>query len=449
METTVASILSCTFVKVLEIIRGASAIGITASIAAVGKGVLWADGEIHQRQRRSLAPAFNSTAIRKLAHVFYHSAYKVKSAWEAIVDAGGGSAVVDVQDWMNHVSLDTIGLAGFSHDFGTLDGKRPVVDDALAAFGASSTKSTAFTLLLDRFPFILQLPTPRNGLLDKLHSAMAAISNELHVKMKKEKEEGNLGGKEDTSVIGLLLKSEDPETVWHLSREEVLAQMNTLLVAGYETTAITMSWALFELARNPTIQAKLREELLAFGGEPTYDQLNKDLPYLDAVVHEILRLYPAGPQLIRRVEDDDVIPLSRPLRTRSGETVDNISVIRGMEVVIPLASINRSEAVWGPDAKVFRPERWLEPDGITENARGIPGHRHLLTFGDGAKTCLGKFFIIAEFKIVLSVVAKNFVFEMRDGSDTKVEMVEGILPRPKIAGEEGTKIPLRVRRYEG
>ena len=54
---------------------------------------------------------------------------------------------------------------------------------------------------------------------------------------------------------------------------------------------VVMSWALLELARNPSIQTKLREELLAYGSEPNYDQFSNSLPYLDAVVHEILRLH--------------------------------------------------------------------------------------------------------------------------------------------------------------
>ena len=62
-----------------------------------------------------------------------------------------------------------------------------------------------------------------------------------------------------------------------------------------------MSWALLELARNPSIQTKLREELLAYGGDPDYDQLSNSLPYLDAVVHEILRLYPPVIDVIRVV----------------------------------------------------------------------------------------------------------------------------------------------------
>lgn len=62
-----------------------------------------------------------------------------------------------------------------------------------------------------------------------------------------------------------------------------------------------MTWALLELARHPDIQMRLREEILAFDGEPTYDQLSKDFPYFDAVVHEILRLHPVASEMARMV----------------------------------------------------------------------------------------------------------------------------------------------------
>ena len=127
--------------------------------------------------------------------------------------------------------------------------------------------------------------------------------------------------------------------------------------------------------------------------------------------------------------------------------------------------MNRSTVIWGPDAKEFRPERWLEKNGLPKKAQEIQGHRHLLTFSDGPRTCLGKGFALAEFKVsfivaaqlrlrwfsqaVLSVLVKAFVFEMRDGPKTEVELGWGLIRRPKIAGEVGTKLPLRVKRYGG
>ncbi|KAG1791802.1 uncharacterized protein HD556DRAFT_1484619 [Suillus plorans] len=80
-------------------------------------------------------------------------------------------------------------------------------------------------------------------------------------------------------------------------------------------------------------------------------------------------------------------------------------------------------------------EKWREMGILDGKAKEVQGHRHLLTFVDGPRTCLGKDFAITEFKTILSVLVKNFVFEMRDGPDTPVEVARGILPRPQVVGE--------------
>ncbi|KAI6003057.1 cytochrome P450 [Pisolithus albus] len=417
-----------------------------------GRGILWSHGEDHKRQRKSLTPAFTPAAIRKLTPIFYNSAHKAKLAWEAMIDAtGNDSTIIEVQKWMNHISLDTIGLAGFSHDFGALDGKPASITEIFDTFGSSnrSAVNVGLFLLSQVSPLFAYVPTSRSKLFRNMQRTMQNISTELLARTRKEKEEGVLDGKEDKSIIGVLVKANDSDSSIHLTHEEVLAQMKVLLVAGYETTSITMTWALLELAGNPDIQNKLRQELLAFGEEPTYDQQQNSLPYLDAVVHETLRVHPPVTDFVRVATEDDVIPLSEPVITLSGEVVNSISVARGTRVGISVSCINRSTEIWGEDAKVFRPERWLEEDGIPRKAQDIQAYRHLLTFVDGARTCLGKGFAVAEFKAVMSVLVKSFVFEMRDGPDTQVEIGRGLLPRPKIVGEEGTNVPLRIRRYEG
>jgi cytochrome P450 len=78
---------------------------------------------------------------------------------------------------------------------------------------------------------------------------------------------------------------------------------------------------------------------------------------------------------------------------------DSISIAKGTTIRISSAAINRSAAIWGPDAKEFKPDRWLIEDGIGGKAKEVQGHRHLLTFVDGPRTCLGKDFAIAEFKV--------------------------------------------------
>ncbi|KAI6012725.1 cytochrome P450 [Pisolithus orientalis] len=382
-----------------------------------GNAILCAQREDHKRQRKSLTPAFSHAAICKLLPVFHNSAHKVKAAWESSIDANDShSAVIDAQNW-----LDTIGLAGFSHDFGSLDGKTTRVVEVFDTF-AGSTMNFPVILLAQVFHLLLYVPTARGDLFGDMSRTLADISRKFLERSKEEKEAGIVGGKDDKSIIGVLLKAKDAGADVQMSVEEVLAQVTTSISGA---------------------------KLLAFGSDPTYDQLTNNLPYLDAVVHETLRLHPPLGEFLRQATEDDVIPLSEPVRAKSGRVVNSISVTCGTQVGISTACINRSVAIWGADAKVFRPERWLEEGGIPKKAQEVQGYRHLLTFVDGPRTCLGKAFALAEFKTVMVVLVKSFVFEIRDGPDTQIEMAMGLLPRPRVTGEDGTKLPLRVNRYGG
>ncbi|KAG6861078.1 hypothetical protein C0995_004176 [Termitomyces sp. Mi166 len=367
-----------------------------------GRGLLWAEGESHRRQRKALSPAFSNSAIRRLTSVFYDSSYKLKANWDVMLESSSGDgAIIDVQKWMNHVSLDSIGIAGFGHDFGSLDGK---------------------------------IPTSDNRQWAELHNAMRKIADDL-LERTREEGEGLLGEKmEEKSIIGLLIKAENTNSQLRMSQEEVLAQDMKL-----------RRWALIELARKPEKQHKLREELSRFStADPTWEQLVSELPYLDSIAHEVLRLHPPVTDTNRVAAEDDIIPLSTPVVTATGETVSSIVVRKGTIVNAPIRTINQSAAFWGPNAKEFEPERWLDESDIP--AKQFQGHRHILTFSDGPRICLGRHFALAEFKAALSVLIRNYVFELLDGPETKIEKHRSVLSRPKVAGQIGAKVPMKVKR---
>ncbi|KAF8125508.1 cytochrome P450, partial [Boletus edulis] len=146
--------------------------------------------------------------------------------------------------------------------------------------------------MIDHLP---GLPSPRASTYSR---SSISQSNVLLARTQKEME-GVVGGKEERSIIGLLIKGGSDDSQFCLSTEEIMAQIKLLLLAGYETTAISLTWALLELSRNVDVQTKLRRELLEHVPDPTYDQLSNGLPYLDAVVHEILRIHPPAVEVTR------------------------------------------------------------------------------------------------------------------------------------------------------
>lgn len=93
----------------------------------------------------------------------------------------------------------------------------------------------------------------------------------------------------------------------------------SFLLAGHETTSTATTWALYAFSKYPKVQQKLREELLSVDTDaPTMEELNA-LPYLNQVVHELLRLYPPVTILVREAKKDDVIPLDEPLIDKYGK----------------------------------------------------------------------------------------------------------------------------------
>ncbi|KAJ7164471.1 cytochrome P450 [Mycena filopes] len=430
-----------------------------------GKGLLWAEGEDHKRQRKALTPAFSNAAIRRLTAIFYDSVYKLKASWDTAIDSSPDDAIIDVEHW-----LDSISLAGFSHNFGTLDGQYSPVAAAFEAlsFEGQSTLSVVLFMLGTRLPFLVHLPFERNRIIGKLRREMSRIAVALLEKTRREKRSGVADEAGDRSIIGLLLKAEEEDAELHMNEAEVMAQ-NVLLVAGYETTSGVepyctsvvinkretnpqiSQWALIELAKQPDKQAKLRAELIQFGaahGDPTWDQLasNTHLPYLDAVVLEVLRLHPPVTETTREAIVDDVLPLSQPL---SGGRGSVLALPKGSIVTVPIRYLNRSEALWGPTAKRFEPERWFTLKDDPVRAKELAGHHHLLTFLDGPRTCLGKGFALGRcFFAVLSVLVRNFRFEFPGGPRTEITRHRGLVPRPKVVGEAGARVPMKVMRVE-
>ncbi|KAM6500078.1 Cytochrome P450 [Amanita muscaria] len=428
----------------------------------MGDSMITADKDDHRRQRRAVAPAFTNGALRESMSDFYNTAYKLKRAWDALFESHD-EVTIDVQQWLNKLTLDSIGIAGFGHDFGSLDGLESPVTEAFDAV-LDDTSFRILILIGSFLPQLLNIPFARAKILRRLRKAFSDIAKVLLEKSLKEKESSD--AEKDRSILGLLLKGRSHNTNFKLLQDEVVGQVVRFLqqndlshiyhspsyhaLEGYETTAISLSWALVELARHPEKQDKLRRELLQISGDdPTWDQVvtGTACPYLDAVANEALRLHPPIEALQRIADKDDVVPLSFPMKTSSGETVDSFFVPKGTTVTTPFIYMNRSEAFWGPDAKQFVPERWLEENPYP--SKDFSGYKHLYTFSDGPRICIGRMFALAEIKAVLLVLIRNFTFDLPSGPDTPIAIHKILLPRPKLADEAGCVLRMRVRQVTG
>lgn len=155
-----------------------------------------------------------------------------------------------------------------------------------------------------------------------------------------------------------------------ISDEDILHNINTFMFAGSDTSSLSITWALYLLAIFPAIQTRLREELLSVSpAEPlkslTNDEISSlyniisELPYLDNVVKETLRLIPPVHSSIRVATQDDEVPTSSPMKFRGpdgtvAEETRSVRVPKGSFVHVPIEAFNLDKEVWGPSAWEFK-----------------------------------------------------------------------------------------------
>ncbi|KAK2465993.1 hypothetical protein APHAL10511_001634 [Amanita phalloides] len=173
--------------------------------------MLVAESEDHRRQRRALSPAFSNAALRAVTSVFYDSAYKVKAIWSLSFESSD-EAIIDVQKWINRITLDSIGIAGFGHDFKALEGYESPILKVFESFnniGSSGRRS--FLLLGPIFPQMLKLPTERSRMFRQMSKATSDMATHFLENSQSERE--SFQYVKDKSILGLLGTDDTPSSV--------------------------------------------------------------------------------------------------------------------------------------------------------------------------------------------------------------------------------------------
>jgi cytochrome P450 len=218
-------------------------------------------------------------------------------------------------------------------------------------------------------------------------------------------------------VLSALLSAVDEEGR-PMSDQELRDQLMTLLLAGHETTALSLSWAVEEIVRRPAVLGRILEEIAASAGPSAL------LPYLDATIKEVLRLHPVTPLLARRI--------TAPI------TLRGYDVPAGTYIVPNVFIAQRHPDYW-TDPESFDPTRFLDKK---------PDPYAWLPFGGGARRCIGMAFALLEMRVVLATMfselrlsavgkpagltLRSFFFAPKGG--TRV-MLEGRADQPGPTGE--------------
>lgn len=328
---------------------------------------------------------------------------------------------MDALHWFNYLAFDVIGDLAFGEPFGMLKKGR---DEAEVAKGGKITYAPAIEVLNRRGevsgtvgilpsikPYAKYFPDPffSQGMKAIENLAGIAIAR-VNARLEKPSDRVDL--------LARLMEGRD-EHGNKLGREELTAEALTQLIAGSDTTSNTACALLYHCLQHPDVVKKLQNELDAAlpdpDAVPSYAQV-KDLPYVDAVIKETMRIHSTSS-----------LGLPRLIPPGPGITILGHHFPQGTVLSVPAYTIHHSTEIWGPDADTFRPERW---EKITDQQKAA-----FIPFSYGPRACVGRNVAEMELALIVATVFRRYEFELRQG---EMETREGFLRKP-LALEVGMR----------
>ncbi|MFB6154862.1 MAG: cytochrome P450 [Haloferacaceae archaeon] len=334
----------------------------------LGDGLLLSEGERWRRQRDLAQPAFAMSRITELDGLMTDRTLDVVADWR-------DGDVVDVEGEMARLTVSIIVEAMFGTSL--TDEQVETVHEHLEPLGARFEP--------DPLRFLLPnwTPTRENREYRRAVRALEGVLDEV-VAERRGTEFGD-GGDQPTDLLSILLRA---QARGEQSEEQLRDELMTMLLAGHDTTALTLTYAWLHLSAHPNVEARVHEELagVVAGDVPTAGEARR-LSYVERVLQETMRVDPPVYTLFREPEVD--------------VRVGGYRIPEGAAVMLPQWVVHRSPR-WWDDPETFDPDRFLP-------ARSGDRPRYAyFPFGAGPRHCIGKQFSMLEAKLVLGTIAERF-----------------------------------------
>lgn len=352
-------------------------------LPVAGNGLFTAENDepAWQRAHELLLPAFSQTAMRGYHPVMLEVVDELTNKWDSQIGES-----IDVAADMTRVALETIGRAAAGYSFGSFETTRPhpFVRHMVGALKGSSVESFLRTSSLPNWIAALYQSRVRwHG--DQMKSIVDSIVAERR-----------RAAGESRDLLALML-SPGRDGNPALGEANIRYQLITFLIAGHETTAGALSFALHYLSTRPDIVASARTEIDQVWGDadsPSFEQVTR-LRYIRRIFDETLRLHPTVPGYFRQARHDTVLSTGRTVRT-------------GDWFLVLVGGLHRDQ-LWGERPDEFDPDRFL-PDRV----RSRPAHLYK-PFGTGLRSCIGRQFAIHEAVLVLATLLRRYDLAARPG----------------------------------
>jgi len=352
----------------------------------LGQGLLTSEGGEWLRQRRLSQPAFHRERLALYARI-------INACAEEMLDSWKDGENRDVHQEMMQLTLRVVAKVLFSVDV------KNESKEVAAALNLLMKHSSGARILLP--PWVRYLPLP---FLIRVRRAVRQLDEVVYRIIRERRRSENDNG----DLLSMLMSARD-EDGSRMTDRQLRDEVMTFLLAGHETTALSLSWAWFLLSENPEAENKLHHELARVldGKNPSFEDLPR-LCYTEAVVKESVRLYPPAWSLARTAAEDFEI--------------GGYLVPAGSNVVMSQWIMHRDPRFF-PSPEQFDPGRWFE-----EHTQRLPRFAYF-PFGGGPRYCVGASFAMMEATLLLAAIAQRFRLRMVPGH--KVVPVPSITLRPK------------------
>ncbi|MGW0552461.1 cytochrome P450 [Streptomyces altiplanensis] len=355
-----------------------------------GNGLLTSQDEDYLRQRRLVQPLFTRRRVDSYAEAIAAEVEGVTSKWRTATDS-----TVDVLDEMTRLALRAVARILFGTD---VEAAVEIVERAFPVMGDYVLRRGFSPVNIPR-----DWPTPGNRRAAAAHEELYAVCDRIIAERRAAGQDAGDGGGQD--LLSLLAEVESAED-GSFDASELREQVLVFLLAGHETTATSLGFALHLLALHPEQRKRAHEEVdrVLAGRTPGAADLEA-LPYVTQVLKEAMRLFPAAPVIGRRAVAATEI---------GGHTIP-----AGADVIVAPWVTHRHPAYW-EDAERFDPERFTP-----EAEAGRPRYAWF-PFGGGPRACIGQHFSMLESVIALAMILQKYDLE---AIDTEVPVSSAITLR--------------------
>ncbi|NNK77628.1 MAG: cytochrome P450 [Litoreibacter sp.] len=338
----------------------------------LGNSVFVTNGEVWQRQRRIIDPAFEGGRLRESFGAMW-------AAGQSAVARLGQGGSVEMEEAAGFLAADVIFRTLFSLP----------IEDATAQRVFRQFQIYQRAQPIANIKAMLPLPSWVPRFLPRRALVAAAELRALIREVTEQRQADIAAGQAPDDLATKIMTTRDPETGELFDTEEMIDQVAIFFLAGHETSASALSWALYLLATHPDWQDRVADEAEALGEAPDFKKLGS-LTLSRDVFREALRLYPPVPMMVREATQN--------------ETFRNREIAPGAQIVLSPWHAHRHERLW-EDPDGFDPERWQNGNG-----KSCPRDAYM-PFSAGARVCPGAGFAMIEGPLLLSMLVRIFRFE--------------------------------------